>query len=127
MLETFRLSAFLRKDKLQLVARPDDKFGTGLGADTNPVYACRKRQRSVGLYPYLKTVVMKSGNKGLVYLERRLSTCTYHKGEKRMGAGAGEHICYGRGEVFGAFKYAATGTVGALKVSIAEFAGKVAP
>lgn len=43
MLEPFRLGAFLWKDKLQLIAGPDDKFSAGLGAHGDPVYASRQR------------------------------------------------------------------------------------
>lgn len=75
--EAFRRRANLRKDKLQLVAAPQDEIVFPFRADTDPIDAFWGRPRAIGLDPDFETVSMKCIYQRRIDLQQWFTTCEH--------------------------------------------------
>src|SRR5215510_5521354 len=79
ILEALRWRALLGKHKLQLVAGSNTKLSTGFWADTNPVEAWRRVNRSIGFDGDLKAACVQCTDQRGINLQQRLAPGQDHK------------------------------------------------
>ena len=83
--KALRLGAGLGKDQFQFTTLPESKGRAGLGTDTDPIDARRRKQRAVCLNGNLKTLGVQGVNQRGIKLEQGLAACTHHKPDAASG------------------------------------------